>query len=147
LVDEYRRAGGTKPITTIVLGCTHYPLVKEPIEREFFKLRETEAARALIAERLTFVNPGEYTAKELFRELLLRRLRLPADEKSLANDDAFYVTVGRDGPLSDERKYGRSPGRFDVVDVRTVPMSDDAASRSAVDVWRKLLPHVAGRLP
>lgn len=147
LVEGYRRDGGTRPITTVVLGCTHYPLVKEPIEREFLKLRETEAARALIAERLTFVNPGEYTAKELFRELFLRQLRLPANERSLAEGDAFFVTVGRDGPLADDVKYGRLPGRFDVVNVRTVPMTGDAASRSAVEVWRKLLPHVAARLP
>lgn len=147
LIDEYRRAGGTKPITTVVLGCTHYPLVKDPIEREFLKLRETEAARALIAERLTFVNPGEYTAKELYRELFLRKLRLAANERPLAERDAFFVTVGRDGPLPDDVKYGRQPGRFDAADVRTVPMASDAASRSAIEVWRKLLTHAATRLP
>jgi glutamate racemase len=146
LVEEYHRAGGTKPISTVVLGCTHYPLVKESIEREFLRLRESEALRALIAERITFVNPADYAAKELFRELFLRKLRLPGEESSLVESDAFFITVGRDGPLSDEYKYGRLPGRFDVVDVRTIPLSTDAASRSAVDVWRKLLPRVARRL-
>jgi hypothetical protein len=135
-----------------VLGCTHYPLVATQIEKEFLRLREERDAAgaqpnlALVGPKLTLVNPALFTAKELFRELFQRKLRLPAGEKSLAERDAFYVTVGREGPLSDERKYGREPGRFDVVEFRAVPMTGDGASRAAVEVWRKLLPAVAERL-
>jgi glutamate racemase len=146
LVEAYRRDGGRKPIITVVLGCTHYPLVKDAIEREFLRLRDDDGLRNLIAPQLTFVNPADDTAKELFRELFLRKLRLPAGEKSLAERDVFFVTVGRDGPLADELKYGRLPGRFDATDVRTVPLAGDAASRTTIEVWRKLLPHVAERL-
>jgi glutamate racemase len=146
LVDDYHRSGGSKPISTVILGCTHYPLVKDSIEREFLALREKDALRGLIAERIAFIDPAGYTAKELFRELYLRKLRLPPGESSLADRDGFFITVGRDGPLSDDYKYGRSPGRFDVDDVRVIPISTDATSRSAVEVWQKLLPHVAERL-
>jgi len=146
LVDEYRRDGGTKPITTVVLGCTHFPLVERSIERALLKRRDDETLRSLIAPQIRFVNPADDTAKELFRALFLRKLRLPAGSQSVADRDAFYVTVGRDGPLSDEVKYGRLPGRFDTTDVRTVPLTSDAASRKSLDVWRKLLPHVAARL-
>jgi glutamate racemase len=147
LVQTYQRDGGQKPITTVVLGCTHYPLVKDAIEREFLRLRDDDGLRNLIAPRLRFVNPADDTAKELFRELFLRKLRLPPNEKSFAERDTFFVTVGRDGPLTDDVKYARLPGRFDATDVRTVPLAGDGASRSAIEVWRKLLPHVAGRLP
>jgi glutamate racemase len=152
LVEAHHRAGVARPIRTVVLGCTHYPLVRDRIEREFMRLREhrdgagTQPYLNLIAERLTFVDPGEYTAKELFRELFLRKLRLPAGEKSLAECDAFYVTVGRDGPLPHEYKYGRKPGNFESSDVRTVSLAGDGPSRTALDLWRKLLPHVAERM-
>jgi glutamate racemase len=146
LVDEHRRTGGARPISTVVLGCTHYPLVATSIERELLKLRNDESLRPLIAERLTLVNPAEYTAKELFRELFLRKLRLAPSDKSVAERDAFFITVGANGPLSDEVKYGRTPGDFNRVDVRYVSLASDDASRSAIDVWRKLLPHVAERL-
>ena len=146
LVDAHRTSGDALPISTVVLGCTHFPLVAASIERELLKLRDDEKLRPLITERLTLVNPAEYTAKELYRELFLRKLRLPVGEKCVADRDAFYITVGANGPLSDKVKYGRSPGRFDAVDVRHVPLVSDAASRSAIDVWRKLLPHVAERL-
>jgi len=146
LVDAHRTSGDRRPISTVVLGCTHFPLVGASIERELLKLRDDESLRPLIAERLTLVNPAEYTAKELYRELFLRKLRLPAGEKCVADRDAFFITVGANGPLSEEVKYGRSPGRFDAVDVRHVPIGSDAASRSSIDVWRKLLPHVAERL-
>jgi len=152
LVEAYHQQGAGKPISTVVLGCTHFPLVRASIEREFLRLRDhrdgtgKQPYRGLVAERLTFVDPGEYAAKELFLELFLRKLRLPGGERSLADRDAFYVTVGREGPFADEIKYGRLPGRFDASDVRTVPMARDGASRSAVDLWRKLLPHVAERM-
>jgi glutamate racemase len=146
LVSDYQQSGGAKPISTVVLGCTHYPLVKDAIEREFLALRQTDSLRGLIAERITFVNPADYTAKELFRELFLRKLRLPRGEAAVAQSDSFFITVGARGPLADDYKYGRSPGKFEAADVRTIPISTDAASRSALDVWRKLLPHVAERL-
>ena len=91
LVEEYHRDGGSKPISTVVLGCTHYPLIRDAIEREFLRLREHRDAagrqpyRGLIAERLTFVDPGENAAQELFRELFQRKLRLPPGERSLAS--------------------------------------------------------------
>jgi glutamate racemase len=146
LVNDYRQSGGTKPISTVILGCTHYPLVKGAIEREFLALRRSAALSGLIAERIVFVDPADHTAKELFRELFRGKLRLPHGESSLADGDTFFITTGRNGPLSDDYKYGRSPGRFDSDDVRAIPISTDTASRSAVEVWRKLLPHVAERL-
>jgi len=152
LVAEYHRDGGSKPICTVVLGCTHFPLVAAKIEGEFMRLREhrddagSYPYRELIADRLELVDPGEHAAKELFRELFLRKLRLPAGAKSIASRDTFYVTVGRDGPFTADYKYGRTPGRFDASDVRTVPMTGDGGSQSALDVWKKLLPHVAERM-
>jgi hypothetical protein len=66
--------------------------------------------------------------------------------KPRAERDAFYVTVGANGPLADDVKYGRLPGRFDATDVRTVSLIADGPSRTALATWRKLLPAVAGRL-
>ncbi len=146
LVAEHRRSGVQRPITTVVLGCTHYPLVKDDIDREFLRLRDDPTCRDLIAPRLTFVNPADETARELFRELFLRRLRAGAEVRPVASRDAFYVTVGRDGPLSNEVKFGRVPGRFDAQDCRTIAMSDDPEVCAALKPWAARLPHVARRL-
>lgn len=146
LVNAYRQSGGAKPISTVILGCTHYPLVKDAIEREFVALRTDEALSGIIAERITFIDPAGHTAKELFRELFARELRLPEGAASVANRDEFFITVGRDGPLPDDYKYGRSPGKFETNDVRVVPLATDATSRSALDLWRKLLPNVGERM-
>jgi len=146
LVHGYRDSGGARPISLVVLGCTHFPLVKDAMQREFDALRQNPVLAGLIAEPIAFIDPADYTAKELFRELFRRNLRLPPGEHSLADRDSFFITVGRHGPLADNYKYGRSPGNFGERDVRVIPLSADAASRSAVDVWRKLLPHVAEKL-
>lgn len=146
LVAEHRRSGDKRPITTVVLGCTHYPLVRDDIDREFMRVRDDPACRDLIAPQLTYVNPADETARELFRELFLRRLRAGADVQPAADRDAFYITVGRDGLLSNEVKFGRSPGRFDVQDIRTIPMHDDPEARAALKPWATRLPHVAERL-
>ncbi|MBL9091661.1 MAG: aspartate/glutamate racemase family protein [Planctomycetaceae bacterium] len=165
LVEEYRKSGGAKPISTVVLGCTHFPLAAAGIRGAFARLRDyrtadgTQPYQALIAEQLTLIDPGEDTAKELYRGLFLRRQLIGHGEPRTAcivDDDAFYITVAAptlsadqltpDGVLTTDYKYSRLPGDFTCDDVRTVPLRSTPEGRAAAELWRTKLPHVAERL-
>ena len=162
LVDEYHRQLGAKPITTVVLGCTHYPLAVTQIDAAFQRLRDYRDAagrqpyRSLIAGSITYVDPGEYTARELYRGLFLRKQLLKADEKCIAKADLLFVTVPNAalpperkdaaGALTAEYKYSRLPGDFARDDVRTMPVAFNAEAMLAVMAWRTKLPHVGDRM-
>ncbi len=163
LVEQYRQSNPTQPITTVVLGCTHFPLAQSQIREVFDRLRQYRDEsggrpyRNLIAENLQFVNPGEYTAKELFRELFAKRLKLPAGEKSLLDHDQFFITVpspnvpsyaiDETGGLTYDYKYGRKTNQWQQEDTRAIPIGNDPRGLSALTLWREKLPEVAKRLP
>jgi glutamate racemase len=66
VVRRYLRAFETRDVDTIVLGCTHYPLLRSVIEAE---------GRELLGERLAVVDGAEATAATLERILGERALR------------------------------------------------------------------------
>lgn len=66
-------------IDTLILGCTHYPLIRSTIAR-------------IMGERITLVNPAYETAKEL-KELLLAGGLLKEEAPGLgSNQYQFYVS-------------------------------------------------------
>ncbi len=81
-------------IDTLILGCTHYPLLSSMIQRT-------------IGEKVQLVNSAEETAKEARQ--LLRKLDLAAPKKTKSQETRFYVS---DEPeqfrVLGERFLGRS---------------------------------------
>lgn len=159
LMDDYRQSGNKQPIGSVVLGCTHFPLVEQEILAAFAELKNTEANsdrlfESLIAESIHVVNPAELTAKELFRGIARSRLRArPTVEKSprdsahqffisVPNPNCSVVQLGSDGGLTHEYKYGRSPQRLDIEDTLVVPMSVDRLPANSLNLIRTSLPHV-----
>ncbi len=164
LVESLHRSQDQRPIQTVVLGCTHFPLVQREIEKAFATIRNTTDAdgnkpyQHLIAEKILVINPAEDAAKALFRELAKSKLRLHESETSRAMEDVFYMSVpnaacegirltqdGRD--LEYAYKYGRSTGhhlREDTMPVSLFREALPAASRSLVE---QHLPHVWKRIP
>ncbi len=133
LVENHLRSGEAEPLDTIVLGCTHFPLVQDEIHAELKRLRlwEENGSRPFeksIAEEVAFVNPAELTAKELFRELARNRLRRTSDDKDVGNH--FFISIpspelaaahrSDDGSLKQDYKYSRSAGAFEIEDTRYV---------------------------
>jgi glutamate racemase len=96
---------------TLVLGCTHYPILREVIQ-------ET------IGEDVCLIDSGEATAlevKALLKDKELARLTPPtgALERQLCDDlDHFYVTdaAERFGRVA-ERFLGAKPSRLEAVEV------------------------------
>ena len=152
LVETHRAAQtgpDVVPLSKIVLGCTHFPLVEAEIDEAFAALREDPAFAPCIAPRRSYVDPAEWTARQLFRELAAAKLRRRSPGQGAAEGDQFFLSIvdpagsklelNAEGGLRDDYKYGRDPGRF-VEDAIVVPMTRSILPASG----RKL---VSGKLP
>jgi glutamate racemase len=166
LVNAHQKSGQTTAIDTVVLGCTHFPLVRQEILDSFARLRayEKNGERPfanLIAEKIDVVDPAELTAKELFRELARRKMfRKTSGEsdspESAEARDQFYISIANpksagivlsaDESLDSEYKYGRSPGRLEIEDTICVPMTQNRLPSTSLNLIRTKLPHVWQRL-
>jgi glutamate racemase len=161
LLETQRRAGGP-PIASVVLGCTHYPLVRDELAAALAAVRSyrapdgTQPYVATVAAEGRFVDPAEATARELFVALATNRLRAPGARTSAAAPEAtFFISVANpaapsvrlaaDGALDAAYRTGRTTGRFDLEDTVVVPLTSatlPAASarlvRALPRVWRAL---------
>lgn len=94
-------------IDTLILGCTHYPLIRSTLGR-------------IVGEKVTLVNPAYETAREL-KEML--------GEKGLLNDQApalgenqyqFYVS-----DMADKFKnFANSIIKYGILSAKTVPIEE-----------------------
>lgn len=98
-------------IDTLVLGCTHYPILREVIQE-------------VVGDDVTLIDSGEATAAEvklLLQEKDLARLTLPtgALDRHLCDDlDHFYVTDAAERfARVAERFLGIKPSRLEAVEV------------------------------
>jgi glutamate racemase len=153
LVEAHRKSGVAAPLSTLVLGCTHFPLVQTDIEAAFQSLRREPALADFIAPRMEYVNPAEWTARELFRELARAGLRSAAGSRL---KDRFYLSTANplrsdlpltpDGGLEKEFKYSRLPGELGREDTVNVPMSLERIPETTRKLIESRLPQVWGRL-
>jgi glutamate racemase len=163
LLEAQRRAGGP-PIGSVVLGCTHYPLVKDDLAAALAAVRAyrapdgTQPYAATVAADVRLVDPAEATARELFVALATGRLRAPGTRDSTAAPTAaFHISVpnpaapgvrlAADGALDAAYRTGRATGRFDLEDTVVVPLSAATLPPSSAQLvralprtWRALAP-------
>ncbi len=141
------------PIDTLMLGCTHYPLVADEIAAAFAYWREQPAAdgrkpyAALVAPELKQVNPAAWTAEALLRSL--QGSKMMAVKPSSAGD-LFFISVpnpawpgvglAADGSLTYEYKYGRQPNQVGREDTINVPMTPEKLPGATAKLVREKLP-------
>ena len=77
-LSELKQVG----IDSLVLGCTHYPLIREVV-------------RKAMGDDVTLVNPAYETARSL-EETLIRYDMLSSGPKAVQKDHAFYVSDGEE---------------------------------------------------
>jgi hypothetical protein len=149
-----RTWGGTSgSLDMLVLGCTHFPLAEKELGRELEKAIKEHRLSGKVPR---FINPAEYTAKDLFRELARARLRNKADAAkpaapsanfflSVANRSWAGVKLGGDGSLETAYKEGREPGHVEREDTKVIRMTPETlppSSRTLVTklpaVWERL---------
>jgi glutamate racemase len=140
-------------IDTLMLGCTHYPLVADEISEAFAYWRDQPDADGrkpyarLVAPKLKQVDPAAWTAEALWRSLHGAKMRV--DPKSAARD-LFFVSVpnpawpgvglAADGSLTYEYKYGRQPGQVGREDTINVPLTADMLPAPTARLVREKLP-------
>ncbi|MFM9148622.1 MAG: glutamate racemase [Verrucomicrobiota bacterium] len=148
---EAAAVGPGAPFDTLVLGCTHYPLVADEIDRAFAHWREFRGPdgstpfASLVAPKLRHVDPAAWTAEELWRALRAadRFAKRPAQES-----DLFFISVpfvepfrlGPDGGLSKDYKYGRLPGEVGRADTINVPLTAEMLPGPTATLVRDRLP-------
>jgi glutamate racemase len=156
LLETHRHSGSTQPVRTLVLGCTHFPLVRQEIESAFETLERDPRYQKLTATPRHYIDPAEWTARELFRELAKARLRLkegescvmPADRffLSMPNPDSPGIQLSPDGGLDSSYKYRRTPGEFSREDTVNIPLTTATLPTSSANLVRGKLPLVWERL-
>jgi glutamate racemase len=93
----------------LVLGCTHYPILKAVIQKT-------------VGESVTLIDSGEATAEEVERLLVDKDLANPntiAGKRELCDDlDHFYVTDAADRfARVAERFLGTTPSKLEAIEV------------------------------
>lgn len=158
LVETHRQSpAAAEPLQKIILGCTHFPLVLKEIDQAFATLRSDPALSPFIAPQLNYVNPAEWTAKELFRQLASARLRRSPDTQSGTAKNLFFISVphptspgvqlAETGALDHAYKYGRNPGNLGIEDTLNIPLTLDQLSAASRNLIETKLPQVAKHLP
>ena len=126
MVEAYRACGGKAPIRAMILGCTHYPYVLDTFDRTFRLLKADPKYAPLITNDLRFIDPAHYTAIACYKAL--RRNQLLSQDGPTRKGERrvnAFISVGKDGPLTDAEKYGRTYGKGDPG-TKIVPLTRDA---------------------
>jgi glutamate racemase len=76
--DEYLKPMKDKSVDTLILGCTHYPLLKDVIQNS-------------VGKKVTLIDSGKETAKEVKRILDKKHL-LSRHKLTDKNHSVFYVS-------------------------------------------------------
>lgn len=94
-------------IDTLVLGCTHYPLIRETVAK-------------IMGEGVFLVNPAYETAREL-RELLLQKELLREEESKLGdNQYEFYVSDASEK----FKRFANSIIKYGILSARTLNIDE-----------------------
>lgn len=94
-------------IDTLVLGCTHYPLIRETIGK-------------IMGEKVTLVNPAYETAREL-KELLVQEDMLHTEESGLGNNKyQFYVSDSS----AKFKTFANSIIKYGILSAKTVSVEE-----------------------
>ncbi len=158
LVESYRQSGATQPLGKVILGCTHFPFETARIRESFQRMRGYRNSaneypyRDLILPELSLIDPGQLTAKQLYRQLFLKQLLVRGDRPAPPLVERLFVSVAAptvtrsslldDGGFSPEFKYARTAGRFDVEDTRIVPLTQTILPKSLVELLSSRCPKI-----
>jgi glutamate racemase len=162
LLERHRQSDCSEPISTVVLGCTHFPYYTGEIAKSLERLRDfrepngDEPYRNLILEQPSFIDPAELTARQFYETLAGLGLLTDKSDESVLSVDEFYISMPNAslpglkltdrGGFTYEYKYGRVPGNFELEYVKRVPMSSVNLSLAVRERIKTRMPVVWNRL-
>ena len=102
-VRRYTRVFREEHVDTVIMGCTHYPLVRDTI-------------RKVLGDEVTLVNPAYETTAALRHVLEERNLLRPMDAAVVSEPYRFYVS---DDP-GKFKEFASQVLRFDIPEPRKI---------------------------
>lgn len=135
LLEQIILIKNANKLKCIILGCTHYPFYTQIFKDKIEALRNysengDNIYKKYLAENITFIDPAEYTAKDLYNYLLEEKLFNTAN----IEDSEFYISVPNKmnsslsldeyGNFTYDYKYGRSVNEIQEY-VKRVPFSNN----------------------
>ena len=152
LLEKILKADPAKPMNTLILGCTHYPFMKDSIASVLSELYNYQSAgvfryRKVLASHVQLIDPAIETAKEAFTVLYQLGLRSKKNSNkaqffiSVPNTELEEVKLQPDGWFTYAYKYGRSPGANKEY-VKFVPFDDKNISSATYSRFAQALPVV-----
>jgi hypothetical protein len=152
LFERMRAQGIVKPMNTLILGCTHYPFMRDTIRNVLnelynLKLNGTYPYRSVIAAHVELIDPAVETAKEAYLEMRKSVLSNTTSRDinrfyiTVPNTDLSEVKLQQDGWFTYAYKYGRVEGENKNY-VKFVPFDNKNISSATYDRLKQALPTV-----
>jgi glutamate racemase len=157
LLEKMKNEHYQQPLNTLILGCTHYPYLKDTIAvvlRSLYDLKEgdTYRYRTVLSSRVELVDPAIETAKEAFvalQALKQSENKSPTSMTTAPQKDAFFIAVPNtrlteiqlqsDGWFTYAYKYGRKAGSGNQY-VQFVPFDKNNISSATYQRFQRVLP-------
>jgi len=142
----------TEPMNTLILGCTHYPYMKDTIAKVLNELYDFQSNgnyryRNYLAEKVELIDPALETAKDAYIAMRENNLMNTATKQ----EDKFFITIPNialqevqlqpDGWFTYQYKYGRTAGANKNY-VQFVPFDTKNISQATYNRFKVVLPHV-----
>jgi len=141
-----------KKMNTLILGCTHYPFMKDSIrfvldEMYNYTTNGIYRYREVLSSKVELIDPSVETAKEAYKTLMKMQLA----NKSIKEKMQFFISVPntalgevalqKDGWFTYQYKYGRVAGENKEY-VRVVPFDQKNIAAATYNRFREALPKV-----
>jgi glutamate racemase len=144
------------PMHTLILGCTHYPFMRDTIRtvlNELYNLKRNGdyLYRSVLAEYVELVDPSVETAKEAYVALRNLSLQNEADTKpnqffiTVPNRNLSEIKLQEDGWFTYDYKYGRVAGEQKQY-VHFVPFDRKNISQATYERIQLALPAVHAKI-
>jgi glutamate racemase len=119
LLEKMRNQNIALPLNTLILGCTHYPYMKDTISNVLLELYNYQKQgefryRKYLAEKVELIDPSVETAKEAYVALRENKLQNSLNKLSnskfiisVPNTSLNEIVLQPDGWFTYSYKYGR----------------------------------------
>ncbi len=153
MLEQMKEQNYHQPLSTLILGCTHYPYMRDTIQavlNELYNFQQNGnyVYRQVLAPHVELIDPAVETAKQAW--LTLHNEHLQANTKH-ENENMFLITVPNtqlkevklqtNGSFTYEYKYGRVAGAGKKY-VQTEMFSTKNISGATFNRFKQVLPDV-----
>lgn len=161
LLEKMRNENYTTPLTTLILGCTHYPYLRDTIAsvlKELYDVKTNGQYRyqKVLSSKVELIDPAVETAKEAYLALGQLPIEKPISSSgyrpvgdrffiAVPNTDLKEVELQNDGWFTYKYKYGRVAGEQKKY-VRYVPFDRLNISTTTYERFSLALPLTYDRL-